>query len=157
MPLLTFLSDFGLQEHYVAVVKAKILSELPQQHIIDISHQINLGNIVQASYLLKSVYKDLPSGSVHLVAVGTAYENSHLLIKYQNQFFIGPDNGIFSLCFDNDEDISCYQISLNEPDSFPAKNIYANVALSILTGNAISFSEYKNYERIYHSIKSFDL
>ncbi|UZR96039.1 SAM hydrolase/SAM-dependent halogenase family protein [Chondrinema litorale] len=145
--MLTFLSDFGLYEHYVAVVKAKILSVLPQQPIIDISHQVQLGNIVQAAYLLKSIYSELPEGSVHLVAVGSAYNNSHLLIEYKKQYFIGPDNGIFSLCFENEEDVTCYQIGNDLPDSFPVKNIYSDVALSLLKGENIKYPECDDYQR----------
>ena len=71
MPIVTFLSDFGWQDHYVAAVKAKILSENTEARIVDISHSIPKFNIIHAAHVLKSVYQEFPAGSIHLVSINT--------------------------------------------------------------------------------------
>lgn len=147
MPLITFLSDFGLQEHYVAVVKARIMHALPQKPILDISHEVNMGNIVQSAYLLKSVYPYCPEGSVHIVAVGTTFPEKHLLVTYQNQYFIGPDNGLFSLCFNDDEKATYYDLVVSSKDSFPARDLYTQTAIQLFNEGMPDLKENKNWSK----------
>jgi len=140
MPLITFLSDFGTLEHYVAVTKAAIFKELPNQKILDISHEVKMGNIVQAAYLLKSVFEICPKGTIHIVAVGTTQVTNHLLIKYNNQYFIGPDNGIFPLCFEDDmTNIEVSEIPVQKNASFPTKELYVAVVVKLVKNE---FSEF---------------
>ncbi len=99
MTLVTFLSDFGNEDHYVAAVKAAILSESSLVNIVDISHNINPFDIGHAAYVLSHAYKNFPEGTVHLIAVDPSDKNNHkaLAVKMDNHFFVGCDSGIFSL------------------------------------------------------------
>ncbi|WP_020532735.1 SAM hydrolase/SAM-dependent halogenase family protein [Flexithrix dorotheae] len=138
MPIITFISDFGNTDFYVASVKAAILCHFPNQQIIDISHSTDCGNIAYAGFNLKAVYQDFPEGTIHLVAIGTtdSFQNQHLLVKINGHYFIGPDNGIFSLITEEEPEII---INLFKPDnwikSFPAKSIYANIVVRLLSGH----------------------
>jgi len=145
--MITFLSDFGLHEHYVAVVKAEIIHRLPQQYILDISHSVNMGNIVQAAYLLKSVYPYCPKGSVHIAAVGTNFVERHLLVTYRDQYFIGPDNGIFSLCFDNETTAVYYDLEVANKNSFPTYDIYAKTVVALVNEGMPHLNENTSYTR----------
>ncbi|EIM74573.1 hypothetical protein A3SI_15713 [Nitritalea halalkaliphila LW7] len=76
MALVTITSDFGLQDHYVAAVKARMLQVNPQLNIVDISHQIEKYNMAHAAFVLQQVYADFPKGTVHVMAMsGTSREN----------------------------------------------------------------------------------
>jgi len=107
MALVTFMSDFGLSDHYVAVVKGGIIAVNPAIQIIDISHLIPPSNTIHGSYVLGQAFRAFPAGTVHLVAVGSHQggQPDHLAMKLDGHYFVGPDNGLFSL------------ISASEPSS----------------------------------------
>ena len=79
MALITFMSDFGTVDHYVAAVKAAIVSESPNQPITDITHDIRPFDISHAANVLRNVYKDFPEKTVHIVAVDAMREKSKAL------------------------------------------------------------------------------
>ena len=93
MSLITFLSDFGYTEHYVAAVKAKILRQAPETTIVDISHAIEPFNIAHGFFVLNSMFRDFPEGTVHMVAVDThgSRENRFLGIKFQGHYFLAQE------------------------------------------------------------------
>ena len=63
MPIVTFTSDFGLNDYYVALIKGSMLSENPSLNIIDISHNINNYDIVQAEKKKKNPFESFPKGT----------------------------------------------------------------------------------------------
>lgn len=99
MPLVTFTSDFGTSDHYVASVKATILSIDASLQIVDISHHIEPFNIAHMAYVLRSVYQKFPVGTVHLIGSNGSNPNldTILLAEINGHFFVAPDNGIISL------------------------------------------------------------
>ncbi|MBK7040312.1 MAG: SAM-dependent chlorinase/fluorinase [Bacteroidetes bacterium] len=103
MYLLTLTSDFGLQNHYVASVKGKILFHMPQVNIIDISHQIVSYNLQQAAYIFKSAYLHFPPGTIHFVLNDLhANAGNQLLYVFENgQHIFCADNGFLTLLFDD--------------------------------------------------------
>jgi S-adenosylmethionine hydrolase len=139
MAIITFLSDFGWHDHYVAAVKAKILSVSPNINIVDISHDIELCNISHAAYVLGAVFRDFPQGTVHLVAVNSkSDEEKYIALKLEEHYFVGPDNGMYSLLSERNPSVVVElqkdpTISLN----FPEKNILANVAVALANGKAL--------------------
>ena len=96
------MSDFGHRDHYVAAVKAKILSFSHNLKIVDITHQIEPFNTMHGAYVLRSVFRDFPKGTVHLISVNTptGKDERLLAMKQEDHFFVGSDNGIFSLLSD---------------------------------------------------------
>ncbi len=102
MTIITLTTDLGLKDHYVAVVKGELLKALPAAQIIDISHEIQSFNVAEAAFVLRNSYEHFPAGTFHLVGVNTqARENmDFLVVEHAEQTFIGPDNGIFALLFD---------------------------------------------------------
>ncbi|MEZ5082541.1 MAG: SAM-dependent chlorinase/fluorinase [Bacteroidales bacterium] len=102
MPIITLTSDWGLKDHYAGAVKGAILSKMPEATIVDISHQIPSFEIEQAAFVLKNSYPDFPKGTIHILAVNTEESEkfAHVVIEKDGQYFIGNDNGIFSLLFE---------------------------------------------------------
>ncbi len=99
MAIVTFTSDFGLQDYYVAAVKGQILTQAPDAKIVDISHAIQPFNILQASFVVKHVFKDFPPGTIHLIAVdpGSWKDNKYLITEHNKHLFVAPDNGVIPL------------------------------------------------------------
>lgn len=91
-------TDFGLSDGYVGVMKGVLLAISPRVQIVDITHAIEPGNVRQAAFVLGTSYKYFPKDTVHLVVVdpGVGTERNALCLKGQGQYFVGPDNGVFS-------------------------------------------------------------
>lgn len=136
MAVVTFLSDFGLSDHYVAAVKASILKENPQLQIIDISHQIGVGDIGHAAHILKSVYRDFPVGTVHLIGVSNSNRKARTIaVKLEGHFFVGDDSGIYSLLSDQEPMAIVDTNAIKKLRlSFPAKDIYGPIAGKLASG-----------------------
>jgi len=102
MPIITLTSDLGLKDYYVASVQGAILSQIPEVNIVDITHSIEAFNISQTAYVIRNCYKNFPTGSIHILGVDSelSLENSHLAVFAGGHYFIGTDNGTFSLLFD---------------------------------------------------------
>lgn len=139
MALITFLSDFGETDHYVASVKAKILAFNPNLRIVDISHGIEACNLAHASYVLESVFRDFPEGSIHLVAVASTSgpEDRFVGLQIDSHYFLGNDNGIWGLLGEG-EASQVVEIPSHLNTSFPAKDILAPVAAKLASGASLS-------------------
>ena len=98
--MIAFLSDWGYTSYYVGVVKAVIKRIHPDAVIIDITHGIEPFNVRMAMHVLYRASKDFLEGTVFLAVVdhgvGTARKSIVMRTK-NNMFFVGPDNGIFTL------------------------------------------------------------
>ncbi len=102
MQIVTLTTDFGLDDYYVASLKGALLRQEPQLQIVDISHNVKPFDIVQGAFVLKNSYLSFPPGTIHVVTVNNSQEGrSFICLEHGDQFFIGPDNGIFSLIFPN--------------------------------------------------------
>ncbi|AGA76639.1 SAM hydrolase/SAM-dependent halogenase family protein [Echinicola vietnamensis] len=140
MALVTFLSDFGDSDYYVPAVKAKMLSINPQLHIVDITHQIETYDIAHAAFVLRSVYKEFPKGTIHLVALNStsSMTDGYIGIKLEEHIFVGPNNGVLSMLADYDPGIVVKFADIHIKDStFPAKDILAPIAAKVASGAAI--------------------
>lgn len=118
MRAVTIISDFGIQDHYAGLLKAAILTQHSQLHLIDITHQVDTHDIRQAGYILRTISKKFPAQSVHVVAVNNYYNSPFEVIcfEYKDQFYIGPNNGVFSLAFDSIDESQVYKIHFDEED-----------------------------------------
>ncbi|WP_242927363.1 SAM hydrolase/SAM-dependent halogenase family protein [Pontibacter vulgaris] len=139
MAVITLTSDFGHTDHYVAAVKARILSQEPQAAIVDISHAVEPYNIPQAEYVLGSVFQDFPEGTVHLVAVDThgSKTGKYHAAKYKGHYFLLADNGLLSLLTDGKPDLVVELHTDNGFTSFPAKELLAPAAVFLAKGGDI--------------------
>lgn len=109
MQIVSLTTDFGHKDHYVAELKAALLANKSDFVIIDVSHSVEPYDIVQAAYLLKNSITSFPEDSIHLVGVHLHYKRKSEMICFQKhgRYFIGPNNGVFTLIYDdlNEEDI----------------------------------------------------
>lgn len=137
MALITFTSDYGLEDHYVAAVKAKILNSNPNAVIVDISHSIEASNLIHASIVISSVLEDFPEGSIHLIAVNShrLREPRFLIAKVKGRILILPDNGLISLITEEQVNLILeIPIPSEAALSFPGKNIMAQIAGKLSLG-----------------------
>ena len=101
-PLVTLITDFGTADYFVAAVKGVILRANPNTQIVDITHEIPPQDIESAAFTLLAAHSSFPAGAIHLAVVdpGVGSSRHPILIQAHDQFFVGPDNGIFSYVCD---------------------------------------------------------
>jgi S-adenosyl-L-methionine hydrolase (adenosine-forming) len=98
MALITLLTDFGLSDEYVGVLKGVILSINPGAAVIDVTHHIAPQNIVSAAYTLRAAYSYFPQGSVHVAVVdpGVGTARDIVAVRCAGHLFLAPDNGLLA-------------------------------------------------------------
>ncbi|MAY84364.1 MAG: hypothetical protein CMP59_09560 [Flavobacteriales bacterium] len=138
MAIITLTTDLGLKDHYVGVVKGSILSQCPEVNIVDISHLIPPYDIMEAAFTLRNAYSSFPENSIHIIGVNPEIDanSDHLLVRYKGQYFIGADNGVFSLIMDEEpEEVYELNISPTEEDlTFPTKDVFTKAACHLAKG-----------------------
>jgi S-adenosylmethionine hydrolase len=138
MNVITLTTDLGHKDFYVASIKGKILSELNNVSIVDVSNEIPIFDINFAAFTLKNCCFDFPEGTVHIVSIDAEISANKipLLIKHKGHYFIGADNGLFSLLFDQTPS-EIFELTINHDSdilTFPTKNIFVKAACHIARG-----------------------
>lgn len=140
--IITLITDFGLEDGYVGTMKGVILRINPEARIIDITHEVEAHNIFEAAFVLATVYRFYPRGSVHLVIAdpGVGSKRKPILMETEDYYFVGPDNGVFTFVSEHSEIRRVTAIS--EPkyllprisDTFHGRDIFAPVAAYLTRG-----------------------
>ena len=145
-PVIGLLTDFGISDSYVAILKGKILSIAPHVSIIDISHNIQSHNINQAAFILWSTYQHFPKNSIFICIVdpGVGTDRKILCAKNKDYLFLAPDNGILKYIFAysritrivsvENQNYFSNQIS----NTFHGRDIFAPVAAHLANGLSIN-------------------
>jgi S-adenosylmethionine hydrolase len=96
MTIITLLTDFGLKDGYVGVMKGVIWGIAPQAQLADITHQIHPQNVLEGALALGRVAPYFPAGTIHLAVVdpGVGTSRRPIAARLGEQFFVGPDNGL---------------------------------------------------------------
>ena len=141
-PVITLLTDFGLVDGYVASMKGVILNICSDVSLVDVSHSIPPQDVRSGAYLIATVYELFPPGTVHLAVVdpGVGTERRGLAIAAAGHFFVGPDNGLFSLALQGQPQWQAH--SLENPaywrsavsKTFHGRDIFAPVAAHLAKG-----------------------
>ncbi len=141
--VITLLTDFG-EGSYVASVKGVLLSLAPTATLVDITHTLPPGGIGPASHLLKQTARHFPPDTVHLAVVdpGVGTDRLALVVACRNQFFVGPDNGLFYEVIRGASDARVY--ALDAPPAgahrdrvcptFHGRDLFAPAAARLATG-----------------------
>ena len=159
-PVITLTTDFGCKDPFVGVMKGVILKINPRAVIVDLNHGIAPQNIKEAAFSLGVSYRYFPDHTIHLVVVdpGVGSGRRAVLVSVDNQFFIGPDNGVFSYAYNFSVEepkvvhitASHYFLSSGSP-TFQARDLFAPVAAWLSRGIGISnfgdyVSDYQKFE-----------
>jgi S-adenosyl-L-methionine hydrolase (adenosine-forming) len=102
MPILTLTSDFGISDPLVGALKGEILKVNEGFQLVDLTHEIAPFNYMQAAYQCRTIFRNFPKESFHLILVNL-YETKldHLLlVKHQDQYIGLPDNGLITMILD---------------------------------------------------------
>ena len=142
LPVITLLTDFGTVDYFVGAVKGAILSVNPQAVIADITHEVPPQDLEAAAFTLLVSYATFPPGTIHVAVVdpGVGSKRRPLIVSAGKQFFVGPDNGIFTYIYDRESSHQTFHVTaekyFRQPASttFHGRDIFAPVAASLSKG-----------------------
>lgn len=134
--IITLTSDYGSRDAFASSVKGVILKINPQAQIIDISNEIAPQDVWEAAFTLRSAYNTFPKGTVHLAVVdpGVGSGRRPIIVVTESYYFVGPDNGLFSLIYQDAERLRVHHITSthyflpNPGPTFHGRDIFAPVA-----------------------------
>lgn len=141
MTIVSLISDWGLNSHYQASVKGSILRQISDVQIVDITHTLQPYDIMSCSFILKNAYPDFPSGTIHIIGVNTeaSTQSPHVVVKYKEMYFIGADNGVFSLLFE-DQAYEAVELDIMQDSdyfTFSSRDVFVKAAAMIASGASL--------------------
>jgi S-adenosylmethionine hydrolase len=95
MSVISLMTDFGIKDGNVGVMKGVIWGICPAAPILDLSHMIQPQNIREAAYIFARSVPYFPTGSIHVVVVdpGVGTQRRPMAARIGDWFYVGPDNG----------------------------------------------------------------
>lgn len=141
-PCITFLSDFGTREAYVASVKGTILRICPEASIIDVTHEVRSHDLLEAAFTLSCAFSWFPPRTIHLAVVdpGVGSERRAIVAAGEQHVFVAPDNGLLSLVFEQAKVSRVHAIDAEHhyqhpvAPTFHARDIFGPVAAQLARG-----------------------
>jgi len=103
MAVITFLTDFGLQDDFVGTCHGVIARIAPEARVIDVTHGIAPQAVLQGALVLQQTTQYMPVG-VHLAVVdpGVGGDRRAVAVRTADgRTFVGPDNGLLMLAADD--------------------------------------------------------
>ncbi len=148
--IITLTTDWGSNDYYAGAVKGRLYSLLPDARVVDITHNINPFDTAHAAYVLKNSFEMFPKGSVHIIGVDTedfatsTTVQSHVAVRFKDHYFIGADNGVFSLLLDGEAADIIVELTIpfeavggKVRFSFSGRDRFAAAAVHLAGGNDI--------------------
>ena len=141
-PLLTLLTDFGLSDYYVAAVKGTVLRLAPGTQLVDLSHQVEPGDIAGGAFLLAAAAPVFPAGTVHLAVVDPGVGSRRRILAAETasgSSLVAPDNGLLTplLSGARVRAVERGDLYLESPGAtFDGRDLFAPIAAFLLRGGA---------------------
>ncbi|MFA5032046.1 MAG: SAM-dependent chlorinase/fluorinase [bacterium] len=140
--IIAILTDFGIEDTYSALMKGVMLKTNPELRFVDITHSIPQGDIKKAAFRLFTAYKYFPVNTIFLVVVdpGVGTNRMPIIVKTNDYYFVGPDNGVFSWVY-TCERCRVYKIKSISKDisnTFHGRDVFAPVATKLSKGIKIT-------------------
>lgn len=149
MTVITLLTDFGLQDGNVAVMKGVILGLSPRARLVDLGHLVPPQDIRQAALLLGRSAPYFPDGTIHVAVVdpGVGTSRRPLAGRLGGHYFVGPDNGVVTKLLEDCERRGepASFVELNRPDRwlpnvsavFHGRDIFSPTAAHLANGEGL--------------------
>ena len=139
MAVITLTTDYGNRDFYASALKGHLLQQAPEAQVFDISHDIQPFLLDQAAFVLGHAYAFFPKGTIHIVSVdeGRRSKYNGLLMRKDGHWFLGPDNGLFSLLRPELRIEQLMRLDFRREESnFPALDLYLPAAAHLAKGGS---------------------
>jgi S-adenosylmethionine hydrolase len=137
MPVVTLTTEWKPDDIYRGILTGMLCSMCPGTTIVENAGNIASFDILHASFVIRNTYKNYPKGTIHIICVHTeaAKGENYLLVKAMDHFFIGTDNGIFSLILNSDPD---EVIRIDHKAGSNELEVFAKAASDLIAGKKLS-------------------
>ena len=133
--IVTLLTDFGLDDPFVGVMKGVILSRFADAKIVDLAHGVHPQDVIEGAFWLSRCARHFPPGTVHVAVVdpGVGSDRAPVVVQGAAAAFVGPDNGLLAGLGDQVRRIELS--SLPEPSAtFHGRDVFAPVGALLASG-----------------------
>lgn len=137
--MIVFMTDWG-GSHYVGICKG-VIRKITNDEIIDLTHNISSFNVREAMYILSRSFIHFPKGSIFLSVIdyGVGSSRKAIAAKTENYYFVGPDNGLFTLVFEIEKPLEIRELNNRKyhymnSQTFHGRDIFAPAAAHISNG-----------------------
>ena len=139
MPICTLLTDFGSRDWYVGALKGTLLRLAPGVVLVDLTHEIDAGDVTSAGFVLAGAAHTFPPGTVHLAVVDPGVGSARRLLAVESSahLFVAPDNGLLTPVLEGAvvHAVDRPDLYLDEPgQTFHGRDRFAPIAAEILRG-----------------------
>ncbi|MGB3310250.1 MAG: SAM-dependent chlorinase/fluorinase [Nodosilinea sp.] len=141
--IVALITDFGIQDSYVGVMKGVIAGLAPAAQLIDLTHDLPPQDLYAARFTLLSAYPYLPPGTIYLVVVdpGVGTNRRAIAVQTTQGFLVGPDNGVLSGVLEREPMLNAVELAnadywrVPQPSAtFHGRDIFAPVAAHLANG-----------------------
>lgn len=137
--MIVLLTDFGVRDPYIGQMQAAICREAPYTDVINLFPELPAFAVQESAYLLASYQEYFPENTVFLCVVdpGVGTEREPVIIRAQDKWFVGPDNGLFDVIKMRSSLFQQWRINYCPEgcsDSFHGRDIFAPVAAMLKRG-----------------------
>ncbi len=138
MQIVTLTTDLGEQDYALPALKGCLLQKAAPLLLTDVTHHVKHFDIVQAAFVLGNVWRHFPEGAIHVVWVNNYYapQRDFLVIQHQGHYFVGPDNGVFSLVLGAVPE-QAYRLEYEDSDEFSLRQLFAFAVAHIAGGQPL--------------------
>lgn len=140
--MIVLFTDFGLRDSYVGQMHAVLTRLAPDVPVIDLLHSVPHFDIRCGAYLLPAYAVGFSKGTVFVCVVdpGVGGSRRPVMLSADGRWFVGPDNGLFSVLAHRAENVSCYEILWRPEmlsDSFHGRDLFAPAAAMLAQGGRV--------------------
>jgi S-adenosylmethionine hydrolase len=135
-PIITFTTDYGVNDPFVGVMKGVILNINPEVQLVDITHGVIAHDVLDGALAIGQAFKYFPPRTIHVVVVdpGVGTTRRPILVAGDQHYFVAPDNGVLSSVYDQTEALHGWHITAEHyflnpvSTTFHGRDIFAPVA-----------------------------
>jgi hypothetical protein len=146
LSIIALLTDFGLENNFIGVMKGIIYSINPKVKIVDITHSVNPQDVEEGAFYILTSYRYFPQNTIFVVIVDPKVGGKRriILIKLQKYYFIAPDNGILSWALKEQKIERIVEVTKEKyflkpvSKTFHGRDIFAPVAAHLSRGISIN-------------------
>ncbi len=158
--IITLTTDFGYKDPFAGEMKGVILSINPDATLVDMTHEVAPRAIEEGAFVIGTSCRYFPQGTIHVAVVdpGVGSQRRAIIAEADGNYFVGPDNGIFSYIMSSAKSIKVvqiteekYMLSAHSP-TFQGRDVFAPAAAWLSRGLGV-----EEFGRTIHDFRVFKI
>ncbi len=138
--MIVLFTDYGRDGPYIGQVESILFQNAPRQKVINLFADAPIRNPRASAYLLSAHTGNFPEGTIFFSVVDPGvgnFKDKPVVLKIDQRWFVGPDNGLFDIVARRGREIDCWEISWRPQrlsKTFHGRDLYAHVCAMLANG-----------------------